>query len=55
MSQIYTLLVKWNDKKKKVAQIWYREYWYQEDTNKFERLNYVPFSLRSNKYYVLIE
>ena len=57
-SDLYTLLVKWNDKKKrKFAQIWYREYWYQEeDTNKFERLNYVPFSLKDQiNNYVLIE
>ena len=47
-SNLYTLLIKWNDKKKrKFAQIWYREYWFQnEDTNKFEKINYLHYNLK---------
>jgi|APSaa5957512493_1039668.scaffolds.fasta_scaffold62285_2 hypothetical protein len=43
-SYLYTMLVKWNDKKKrKFAHVWYRENWFKgEDTDQFEMLNYVP-------------
>ena len=37
-----------NDKKKrKFAQIWYRENWFEkDDTNKFEKLDYIPISVK---------
>ena len=48
-SYLYTLLIKWNDKKKrKFAQIWYRENWFEkDDTNKFEKLDYIPISVKN--------
>jgi hypothetical protein len=48
-SYLYTMLVKWNDKKKrKFAHVWYRENWFKgEDTDKFETLDYVPVPIEN--------
>ena len=57
-SYLYTMLVKWNDKKKrKFAQVWYRENWFEgEDNQKFELLDYVPISIKDKmQNYVLVK